>query len=157
MEQKICKCSKEQVKQIINERLPYEDVISAFEKCDYDVDEFFLTRANDDFQDLSFYITVFLELKDELQDYWVDIANGHWDIPEEKIDVPAVFRSFWFAKTDSDMWELLYNLPLCLASRLYRCYTGRTGTEWSAPCYLKDSDKAHKMLEFFLEKMYAED
>lgn len=145
---------KAAVKSYIMENYPCEEVITAFEKVDYDLEKFFLTKANEEIQDDGFYISIFLEFKDCLGEYFADLANGYWELPETTLGVAGICREiFLTCWRDEDIWELLYMYcPTKTACQIYKCYTGSSQIDDFYPVYLKDPVKAWRMLEYFAGK-----
>ena len=144
---------KEAVKAFIMEHYPYDEVIAAFEKVGFDLDDFFLTKANDIIQDEEFYISLFLEFKECLTDYFADLANGYWDIPQTTIGVSGICRQLFFCETEDDLWNFLYDYcPAKTAFQIYKCYMGTCQIEGHYPVYLKDPVKADGMINYFINK-----
>ena len=144
---------KEVVQAFIKEHYPYEEVVATFERVDYDLEDFFLTRCNDAIQEEEFYISLFLEFKKCLMDYFVDLANGYWEIPEASVGIAGLCRQLFFCETDKDIWDFLYEYcPTKTAFQIYNCYMGTCLIEGHYPVCLKDSIKANKMLNYFINK-----
>lgn len=147
------KYDRDAVKTFIIEHYPYEEIISAFERVDYDLDDFFLTRVNGVIQDEEFYISLFLEFKKGLTDYFVDLANGYWDLPETSLGVAEICRQLFYCETEIDFWNFLYDsCPTKTAIQIYKCYKGACQIEGHYPIYLKDPVKAEKMIKYFINK-----
>lgn len=144
---------KEAVRAFIMEHYPYDEIMASFEKVDYDLEEFFLTKANDVIQDEEFYISLFLEFKECLTDYFVDLANGYWDIPDTPLGVAGICRQLFFCETEEDLWNFLYDYcPAKTAFQIYKCYMGTCQIEGHYPVYLINPEKADRMINYFTNK-----
>lgn len=147
---------KARVKKIITERHPDIDIVAAFERVDYDLEKFFLTEAKDYMEDV--LITLLIEFKTDLSDYFFDLANGYWDIPKgtpHTIGYAQMCKYlFLCCETDEDIWDLLYYFcPVQIALDIYRCYTGENYIE-GFDLYLKNPAKADRMFEYFRNKKF---
>lgn len=145
---------KAAVKAFVMEHYPYDEIIAAFEKVDFDLEEFFITKANDVIQEVDFYISIYIEFKDDdLTEYYVDLANGYWEIPEAPFSVAEICRQLFFCVTENDFWDFLYNYcPAKTTAQIYRCYVGTCQIEDFYPVYLKAPEKADRMINFLLDK-----
>lgn len=150
MEEKTCQYSKEEVRAYINEHFPYEKVITILEKCEYDLDRFFSDKLNEAIQDEEFYISLLVDLKPDLSEYFYDLANGYWNLPVGHGKLSDLARSLWNAHTDADIWEIVLSLPSSVACELFHCYTGKAQIDGHYPVYLTNPDKAREMIEYML-------
>ena len=155
---------KDALRSYMDEHFPYPEVHSAFELVDWDLEDFFLKKANKDIHGEAFYVSILLDWKKDLDDYWVDMANGFWgielSIPDtitwgdspKFVDDTDIFRRLFFCETDTDIWNLALELPQEVTSGLLGCYDGTCEIEDWFPVYLKDPSKAQEMIEYINTK-----
>jgi len=146
--------TKADVKAFVVEQHLDEAIVAAFEQVDYDLEMFFASKANDIIDDESFYIALFIEFKKDLMDYFVDLTNGYWEMPDTAMEMAKHYRYLFLnCKTDEDIWDWLYDYcPTKTACQLYKCYTGESYIEGHSPVCLEDTVKAADMLAYLKNK-----
>lgn len=150
--------NKNALKSYMVESFPYQEIHSAFESVDWDLEEFFLKKANKDIHGEAFYISILLDWKEDLDEYWLDLANGFWDIEvpngykwgesPQTIDDTDICRRLFFCESDADIWDLAIDLPQEVTSGLLGCYQGTCEIEDWFPVYMKDPKKAQRMIDY---------
>lgn len=150
---------KEKLKTYIEECFPDEEVRNAFECVNWDLEALML--HNDIDLGYSFYESMLLDWKDCLNDYWVDIVNGHictadlegqnWRGTSSPIHVCDFMKRCFFCENEEDVWELFHDLPFWAENNLKECYYGYSPIPWP-PIYTKDPHKAIMMHDYLYGK-----
>ena len=155
----------DRVKEILKE---YEqmagtkEMMPLIESVGYDPDEFLLQKLYKNIPEVdpSQLITLLafqFDAKPFLKDYFLDIANGFWDISgfirgycwhqtnEPVHDIDIITR-LYFADSEKDIWDMVYDLPKAIGWNLSSLYKGSLSVYGSC---LKNLDKAVEMEEYF--------
>lgn len=152
------------VKEILKE---YEQMAGTLEMApliesvNYDPDEFLLKKLYKKIPDVvdAQFITLLafqFDNKPFLVNYFYDIANGFWDISgfirgycwhqtnEPVHDIDIITR-LYFADSEKDIWDMVYDLPKAVGFNLSSLYKGFLSVYGSC---LKNLDKAVEMEEY---------
>lgn len=151
---------KEKLKTYVEERFTHEVVRKAFEFVGWDLESLVLHKDNIDFYD-EFYLSILVDLKDNLEEYWVDLANGHisitlppnytWGGVPNPIRNRDIYRRLFFCDTEEDVWDVFHDLPFEIENNLKECYYGYSPVTWFPVC-IKDPQKARMMHEYLYGK-----
>lgn len=142
---------KDALKSYMNEHFPYlycHEIHAALESVNWNLEDLFLKKADKEIQ-YGFHISILVDWKDDLKDYWFDLANGYWNVENDETDI---YRRLFFCETEEDIWDLVTDLPQKVTRELLECYQGTREIEYLPPVYLKDSTKAQKMIEYINSK-----
>lgn len=153
---------KDAMKAYINSYFPYDVVKEAFESVGWNLEKLLLSKYIE--LDSTFYISILSDWKEQLEDYWNDLANGHIvvDLPKNytwgDVAVPIievdVYRRFFFCETEEDVWDVFYDLPDKAMEELVGCFYGQGAVSWF-PVYLRNSARLPRMLEHFKNKQHG--
>lgn len=153
---------KEALKSYMEEHLPFPELHSAFESVDWDLENFYLKKANKIIDGGEFDIDILIHWKEGLDDYWIDLANGYWGLGVSSplpnnltwggipqiIDDADIYRRFYFCETEEDIWDTIIDLPQDTFCALMKCYLGTSNSIFGLPIYLTDPSKALKMVDY---------
>jgi len=151
---------KDALKSYMNEHFPYlycPEIHAALESVNWNLEDLFLKKADKEIQ-YGFHIAILTDLKEDMNDYWVDLANGYWniDIPDsykwggipQIIDDADVYRRLFFCETEEDIWDTVMDLPQKSFCELMKCYLGTSNSIFGLPIYLTNPSKAKTMVEY---------
>ena len=145
-----------------------EEMMPLIESVGYDIDEFMLQKLYKSIPDvihpnLIVMLAFQFDEKPFLRDYFFDIANSYWDVfylpkgycwhnENEPVQVMDIVTRLYFADSEKDIWDMVYDLPDYVEDNLSRLYDGKEDSIFNFPICLKQEGKALEMDEYLSSK-----
>ena len=145
-----------------------EEMMPLIESVGYDIDEYMLQKLYKSIPDvvhpnLIVMLAFQFDEKPFLRDYFFDIANSYWDVfnlpkgycwhnENVPVQVMDIVTRLYFADSEEDIWDMVYDLPDYVEDNLSRLYNGKEDSIFNFPICLKHEGKALEMDEYLSSK-----
>lgn len=155
---------KDALRMYVEEHFPFDEVREAFEAADWDLEALYLNRESPIFEtdSIDFFTAILVDLKDCLENYWLDLANGHLDFlqegeecmwkgvwPQQPFRPSDIYRRLFFCETEEDFWDIFYDLNS--QEKLKDLYNGNSPIDMF-PVYSEEPSKVAEMDEYLSKK-----